>query len=82
MLDNLRKEGENGFFQEEEEKKPEPEVFSHKPKDFRPRKTFDQITGTNAVQRFVLAMMLFLSVCLLGFLLLILTGKIVPSFLF
>lgn len=84
MLDNLRNQPETGQFQETEEEKPplEPPRKKIKIPEFRTRRTFDQVTGTSAVQRFVLAMMLFLSVCLLGLLFLVLTGKIVPSFLF
>jgi hypothetical protein len=80
MLDNLRDQPEASFFQEEEESAPEVPV--QEPGEPRPRRTFDQVTGTNAFQRFVLALMFLLTICLLGSMLLILTGKVIPSFLY
>jgi hypothetical protein len=79
MLDNLRKETDDtSFFTEEEQPPEEPE---QKPRKVRRHRTFDQITGMTAFQRFILAMMLLITVCLLGSMLLILTGKVVPTFL-
>lgn len=81
MFDNLR--NESGFIEEEE---PPQEVAPQKPGAVRPvyrrRRTFDQVTGTTPFQRFVLASMLLVMVCLIGVALLLLTEKIVPSFLY
>jgi hypothetical protein len=73
MLDNLR---DQATFQPDDE---EPLVPSHpeKPKLRKPRRSFDQITGTTDKQRFMLAIMLLVAVCLLGVILLVLTGTIV-----
>jgi uncharacterized membrane protein SpoIIM required for sporulation len=79
MLDDLRNQSEADFTPEGE---PALEQSKSVPKIDRPRRSFDQITGTNAIQRFVLALLLFVTVCLIGFLLLIFTGKINPSFLY
>ena len=76
MLDNIRNQA---TFQEEEPldlDAPKP------PKQRKPRPSFDRITGMTAQQRFVLAVMLSIMVCLLGTLFLVISGKIVPSFLF
>jgi hypothetical protein len=78
MLDNLRNESS---FQPEEEEPQEliqPEKTKKPP---RPRRSFDQLTGTNAKQRLVLAVMLLVMVCLLGVILLVVTGKIVLPFI-
>ena len=72
MLDDLREETS---FQPDEE--PESVDSFEKPRPRRRRKTFDQITGTSGVQRFVLSLMLFSMVCLIGVLLLIVTGKVI-----
>ena len=82
MLDNLRNQsGDTPFFQEEE---PQPESEDKKPKVVHHRSgwTFDQLTGTTAFQRFILALMLFVMICLIGFMLLVLTGKLIPNFLY
>jgi hypothetical protein len=70
MLNDLR---DQSSFQDDthlEEDLPKP----IKPKEHR---GLDQLTGTNARQRFILAVMLFIVVCLLGVMLLFLTGKVV-----
>jgi hypothetical protein len=70
MLDNLR---DQATFQDDEPLEPEP------PKPTRKRRTrrgFDQITGTTAPQRFVLAVMLFVAVCLVGVVVLFFLNKI------
>jgi len=80
MLDNLRDQPEVSIFNEEEAP---PEEIEEKPGRIRrPHRTFDQMTGTTAFQRFVLSVMIFITVCLLGFMFLVLTGKLNPSFLF
>jgi hypothetical protein len=75
MLDNLRNQAS---FQEEEpldKKPPKP------PKQRKPRRSFDQSTGTTAVQRFFLAIMLLIVVCLLGIMFVLISGKIVLPFM-
>jgi hypothetical protein len=89
MLDNLRNQAS---FQEEEEpldsnapkppKPPKPPKRPKSPKSPRPRRSFDQMTGMTAQQRFALAVMLLVTVCLLGVMLLFISGKVVPSFAF
>ena len=74
MLDNLRNQSS---FQPEEE----PSANTPPPPPLRgQRKTLDQLTGMKAQQRFALAVMLLVMVCLLGFVLLLVTGKMVPPF--
>ena len=77
MLDNLRSQTS---FQPEEE--PPAPVEPIKPKRSRPRRSLDQITGMKATQRFMLAVMLLMMVCLLGVILLVITGKVVPPLAF
>jgi hypothetical protein len=43
----------------------------------KPRRSFNKLTGTNGRQRFLLALMLLIMVCLLGVMLLVITGKVV-----
>ena len=76
MLDNIRNQA---TFQEEEPldiDAPKP------PKQRKPRPNLDRITGMNAKQRFALAVMLSIMVCLLGTMFLLISGKMVPLFLF
>jgi hypothetical protein len=73
MLDNLR---DQASFQEEEE--PLDPNAPKLPKPRKPRRSFDQITGMTAQQRFALAVMLSIMVCLLGTVFLLVSGKIVP----
>jgi hypothetical protein len=74
MLDNLRNQS---AFQPEEEPSPE----APPPPPLRgQRKTFDQMTGMNAKQRFVLSVLLLFMVCLLGAMLLLVTDKVVLPF--
>ncbi len=77
MLDNLR---DQASFQEEEE--PLDPDAPKPPKLRKPRRSLDQITHMTAQQRFALAVMAIVIVFLLGTLLLVISGKIVPSFLF
>jgi hypothetical protein len=80
MLDNLR---DQATFQEEE--KPLDSNAPKPPKQrkpYKPRRSFDQITNMTAPQRFALAVMLFIIVCLLGWMLLLISGKVFPSFMF
>jgi hypothetical protein len=77
MLDNLR--SQTSF--EPEEESPDP-IGPAQPKPRKARRSFDQITGTKAPQRFLLSMMLLIMVCLLGVILLVFTGKVVLPFTF
>lgn len=72
MLDNLR----NQASFEDDEFTPEPAEPQPKPK--KRSRTIDQMTGMNAKQRFFLAVMLLVVVCLMGFMFLMVMDKIVP----
>ena len=90
MLDDLRNQAS---FKEEEppevkESKPpkpaKPAKPPKPPKKPRPRiqlPSMDKMTGMTPRQRFVLAVMLLIMVCLLGTMLLLVTGKVIPPFL-
>jgi hypothetical protein len=73
MLDNLRSQAS---FTPDEEEPPEPGQ-PEEPKPPKPHRSFDQITGTTDKQRLLLAVMLLVMVCLLGSILLLITGKVV-----
>jgi hypothetical protein len=73
MLDNLRNQSS---FQEEQST---PEV-QEQPKPQKRRKTLDQMTGMTAPQRFFLALMLLVIVCLLGTMALVVTGTVYLPF--
>jgi hypothetical protein len=73
MLDDIR---DQAVFQEEEQP-PDPKP-QKPPKPIRPKRSFDQITGMTAVQRFALVVMLSVIVCVLGTILLMISGKMVP----
>jgi len=72
MLDNLR--DQTSFEPGEEPLDP---IGPELPKARKARRSLDQITGMKAPQRFMLSMMLLIMVCLLGVILLVLTGKVV-----
>jgi hypothetical protein len=73
MLDNLR----NQATFEPEEEEPADIIQPEKKKPSKPRRTFDQMTGTTDKQRLLLAVMLLVMVCLLGVILLVIAGKVV-----
>jgi uncharacterized protein involved in exopolysaccharide biosynthesis len=76
MLDNLRDQAASSpYFQKEEEP-----VLDKEPQAPPPRKTIDQLTGMNARQRFILSAMFFVVVCLLGSMVLLVTGRFVLPF--
>jgi hypothetical protein len=76
MLDNLRNQA--AFTPDEEEPlEPSQPDQSKLPK---PRRSFDQITGTTDKQRLLLAVMLLAMVCLLGSIFLLITGMVVLPF--
>ena len=74
MLDNLR---DQASFQEEEEP-----LDPNAPKPRKPRRSFDQIIGMTAPQRFSLAVMLLIIVSLLGVMFLLISGKMVLPLIF
>jgi len=74
MYDDLRQQLEPSAFIEDEEMQ-EPEELNLDA--LRRKRPF---LGLTPVQRFVLALMLFLNVCLLGFFCLMATGRIVLPF--
>jgi hypothetical protein len=47
-----------------------------------PKRSLSQVLSMNAKQRFILSMMLLFVVCLLGVMCLLVTGKLVPPFLY
>jgi hypothetical protein len=72
MLDNLR---DQASFTAEEEP---PDPNAPKPsKPHKPSRGFDKVTGTTAAQRFILAVMLSIIICLLGVIFLMISGKMV-----
>jgi hypothetical protein len=76
MLDNLREQAkESAFFKEEEESpKPEPKQPWRRPRSSGP------FLGLTPVQRFILALMLFLMTCVLGAFCLLVTERVVLPF--
>jgi hypothetical protein len=73
MLNDLRNQA--SFEPGEEE--PLESIHMEPPKAPKSRRSFDRITGTNGKQRFLLALMLLVIVCLLGVMLLVVAGKVV-----
>jgi hypothetical protein len=74
MLDNLR---DQTSFQPEEEEQPMAAEAPESPKSQKPHRSFNQATGTTAPQRLMLALMLLVTICLLGVVFLIITGKVI-----
>ncbi len=77
MLDNLR---DQASFQEDEPLTPPKKIKP--PRQRKQVRSVDQTTGLSALQRFALALMLLIIVTLLGILILVMTGKVVPGFIF
>jgi hypothetical protein len=75
MLDNLR---DQASFQDDQE--PADQKESKPPRQRRQLRSIDEITHMTARQRFALAVMLLIVVCLLGTMLLIIGGKVVLPF--
>jgi hypothetical protein len=74
MLDNLRDQAASSpYFQQEEEPIAEPQLPGLPP----PRRSIDQITGMTPQQRFIIAIMLLVVVCLLGTMGMMVLGKFV-----
>jgi hypothetical protein len=77
MLDNLRNQAS---FQPDDDLNPEEQPLEQKRKPRPPRKSLDRALGMTAPQRFLLSVMLLVIVCLLGAMLLMVTGKIILPF--
>ena len=77
MLDNLRNQAS---FQPDDEPASEEQPLQRKQNPRRPRKSLDRALGMTAPQRFLLSVMLLVLVCLLGSMLLMITGKVVLPF--
>jgi hypothetical protein len=75
MLDNLRSQA--SFKEEEPLDQPAPKP----PKQRKPRRSINQITGTTPPQRFILAVMFFIVFCLVGITVALISGRIVVPFL-
>ncbi len=71
MFDNLREQANSTPFYEEEAQF-QPAAASSKPSFRSPS---GRLLGTTAMQRFILAVMLMLMVCILGTMAMLLTGK-------
>lgn len=70
MLDDIRDQAGNDFFDDDDD------LFAELPPP--PGKPF---LGMSAVQRFIIAVMLLMIVCLIGGFALLVTGVVVPPFL-
>ena len=72
MLDNLRDSASKSpFFQEEQSPPEETETSSQQP-------VGGTLLGMNAIQRFVLAVMVFMMTCVMGSFCLLIFNKVVP----
>jgi hypothetical protein len=86
MFDNLRDSGSSPFFQDDEEQQPEeqprkPAARNAMAGGFSFVDRRGRILGMTAVQRFVISLMLLMVVCVLGSMLLLVTGAFyVPLF--
>jgi len=75
MFDNLREDAEaNAFYEEEESAKFQPAAGTES--FFSPPTSSRRILGMTGIQRFLITIMLFLAVCLIGGMALLVTGKI------
>ena len=81
MLDNLRDKDSSPIVQDEDEIESNSENPELDLKTKNHKKVNGKILGLKPQQLFILLMMLLLVVCLLGTMFLLVTGKIVPSFL-
>jgi len=83
--DELADLDSSAFLEELEEEFAAPKASEHKDDvfDYGQDPVEEQLVlGMNAMQRFLLSLLLFASVCLLSFFFLLVTGKIYPPFLF
>ena len=72
MFDNLRQQANDTPFYEEESKFQQPSRGNIPP----PNKSSGKLLGMTATQRFIVAVMLLIAVCVLGSMCLLLTGRI------
>jgi ABC-type Na+ efflux pump permease subunit len=72
MFDNLREEASKPFYEEEAKFQPATDTES----SIFGAPSSRRILGMTAVQRFVIAFMFFLAVCIIGAMALLVTGKI------
>ncbi|HPH96373.1 MAG TPA: hypothetical protein PKW33_06955 [Anaerolineaceae bacterium] len=78
MLDNLRESANQSPFFQDEQPEPEPQPAPEQPK--KPKAASGPFLGMTAVQRFVLALILFFMTCVLGGFFLLVTEKIMLPF--
>lgn len=81
MLDNLRDPDPSQFFQDEDEIETNIENPDSGYKSSNNNRNYRRFLGFKSQQLFILLLMLFLVVCLLGVMFLLVTGKIAPTFL-
>jgi uncharacterized membrane protein len=79
MLDNLRGQDSSPLFQDEDDVNDE--NFDPGLDNKKVHKTNRKFLGLSSIQTFILLIMMLLVVCMLGTMFLLVTGKIVPSFL-
>jgi len=82
MFDNLRESADSSFYEEEPNdlyKEPAPSTSSRKPTASaapkKRRKSSGRFLGMTAQQRFIVSLMLMLTVCLMGIAAMFLTGR-------
>lgn len=76
MLDNLREDAEMGYEEEDELLDFLDEVEEEEETDVDPFAFLSPITNMTPVQRFIIAALIFLMVCLIGSMVLLVTGKL------
>ncbi len=76
MLDDLR--NSSSFIDEEEPQNQEQEIVQRRPVRQRRKENF---MGMTAQQRFILSLMFFFMICILGVLALVITGSVYVPFL-
>ena len=77
MFDNLRDDAANSFYEEDDSDLFLEEVEEVAPSiTTSPRKKSGKLLGMTDIQRFIIAVMLLITVCTLGTMCLLLTGKI------
>lgn len=72
MFDNLRDDAASSFYEEDTVPPDEAVQISYSPR----RNTSGKLLGMTPTQRFIIAVMLMIAVCMLGAMCLLLTGKI------
>jgi hypothetical protein len=72
MFDNLRDDAASSFYEEDTQPPDEEAIAAVAPR----RKPGGKLWGMTPIQRFIIAVMLMLTVCILGMMCLLVTGKI------